>query len=175
MLALRGMLDDRGGFERLGYDLLWLLSPWASSSFGACPRRCLWLLESAYGLFVSSDGRHMLFESVKCSRKVSSFPTVVMAKMSSTYRLKKMGASEVLMLILSTNTEREKAVKDQEMKINHPVTKHPSFMEGTAAYPMECICCAAAFPESMLVVRDVYDVSQSGVYDSLQNLEGVAC
>ncbi|KFD61051.1 hypothetical protein M514_26753 [Trichuris suis] len=44
-----------------------------------------------------------------------------------------------------------------------------------ATYPMECICCAAAFPESMLVVRDVYDVSQSGVYDSLQNLQGVAC
>ncbi|KFD60961.1 hypothetical protein M514_13326 [Trichuris suis] len=40
------------------------------------------------------------------------------------------------------------------------------------AYPMEeCICCAAAFPEPILVVRDVYDVSQSGVHDSFQNLQ----
>ncbi|KFD64422.1 hypothetical protein M514_23446 [Trichuris suis] len=92
------MLDDRGGFDRLGHDLLWLLPLWASSSFGARPRRCLWLLESANGLFVSSDVGHVSFISIKCSRKVSSFPTVVMAKMSFTYRLKKMGASEVLML-----------------------------------------------------------------------------
>ncbi|KFD46210.1 hypothetical protein M513_12910 [Trichuris suis] len=35
------MLDDRGGFDRLGHDLLWLLPLWASSSFGARPRRCL--------------------------------------------------------------------------------------------------------------------------------------
>ncbi|KFD70128.1 hypothetical protein M514_17730 [Trichuris suis] len=34
------MLDDRGGFDRLGHDLLWLLPLWASSSFGARPRRC---------------------------------------------------------------------------------------------------------------------------------------
>ncbi|KFD69539.1 hypothetical protein M514_08800 [Trichuris suis] len=65
MRALRGMLDDRGGFDRLGYDLLWLLPLWASSSFGARPRRCLWLLESANGLFVSSDVRHVLLVSVK--------------------------------------------------------------------------------------------------------------
>ncbi|KFD63669.1 hypothetical protein M514_24201 [Trichuris suis] len=32
-----------------------------------------------------------------------------------------------LAMILSTNTEREKAVKGQEMKTNHPITKHPSF------------------------------------------------
>ncbi|KFD50300.1 hypothetical protein M513_08800 [Trichuris suis] len=65
MRALRGMLDDRGGFDRLGYDLLWLLPLWASSSFGARPRRCLWLLESANGLFVSSDVGHVSFISIK--------------------------------------------------------------------------------------------------------------
>ncbi|KFD67423.1 hypothetical protein M514_20459 [Trichuris suis] len=102
------MLDDRGGFDRLGHDLLWLLPLWASSSFGARPRRCLWLLESANGLFVSSDVGHVSFISIKCSRKVSSFPTVVMAKMSSTYRLKKMGASEVLMLPLRTGQAWDK-------------------------------------------------------------------
>ncbi|KFD59768.1 hypothetical protein M514_28054 [Trichuris suis] len=59
------MLDDRGGFDRLGHDLLWLLPLWASSSFGARPRRCLWLLESANGLFVSSDVGHVSFISIK--------------------------------------------------------------------------------------------------------------
>ncbi|KFD45801.1 hypothetical protein M513_13326 [Trichuris suis] len=45
-------------------------------------------------------------------------------------------------------------------------------IQGNKAYPMEeCICCAAAFPEPILVVRDVYDVSQSGVHDSFQNLQ----
>ncbi|KFD62183.1 hypothetical protein M514_25668 [Trichuris suis] len=57
--------------------------------------------------------------------------------------------------------------------LNRYISRDPSFIREVAskAYPMECICCAAAFPEPILVVRDVYDVSQSGVYDSFQNLQ----
>ncbi|KFD47666.1 hypothetical protein M513_11457 [Trichuris suis] len=57
--------------------------------------------------------------------------------------------------------------------VGHCVLEERTIWSNVQAYPMECICCAAAFPESMTVVRDVYDVSQSGVHDSLQNLQVV--
>ncbi|KFD47201.1 hypothetical protein M513_11908 [Trichuris suis] len=127
---------------------------------------------------VSQSGVHDSLQNLQDTRRATEFPDMnsflaYFADSDSAPEHSRFHDAQPLFIFLS-DRPAFRPVEDRwaDDSAGHCVLEERTIWSNVQAYPMECICCAAAFPESMTVVRDVYDVSQSGVHDSLQNLQG---